>query len=45
MRRLLLAAVAGALDALIAGGACKALVTGWELADNAVEKAVINVGR
>ena len=45
MRRLLLAAAAGALDALPADGARKALPAGWKLADNAVGKAAINAGR
>ena len=45
MRRLLLAAAAGALDAGIADGTCKALPTRWKLAGSAVEKAMINAGR
>ena len=38
-------AVAGALDALIAEGTYKALLTKWKLTDNPVEKATINAGQ
>jgi polar amino acid transport system substrate-binding protein len=38
-------AVAGALDAVIADGAYKALLDKWRLSTNGVEKAAINAGQ
>jgi polar amino acid transport system substrate-binding protein len=38
-------AVAGALDAVIADGAYKALLEKWRLSTNGVEKAAINAGQ
>lgn len=38
-------AVAGALDAMIADGSYKALLTKWKLTENAVDKAMINAGK
>jgi polar amino acid transport system substrate-binding protein len=39
------AAVAGALDAVIADGAYKALLDKWRLSTNGIEKATINAGQ